>query len=50
MSVLLILVVILGLYLLVKVVGFVFKLVLLVLVLGALYWLFATHLGMPLPA
>ncbi len=42
-------VVILGIVLVLKVAGFLFKLLLLVIVLGGVYWLLAPHVGLPLP-
>ena len=44
-----IILVIIGVYLAVKVVGFVLKLGLWALVLAGVYWLLAPHLGLPLP-
>ena len=41
--------VLLGLYLAFKLVGFMLKLAMCVIVLAALYWLTATYLGLPLP-
>ena len=41
--------VIVGLYLAIKVVGVVFKLAMWALVLIGLYWFFAPHLGLPWP-
>ena len=41
--------VVLGLYLAFKLVGFVLKLAMWVVVLAALYWLAAAYLGLPLP-
>jgi len=43
-------VVILGIYLALKVAGFLFKLLLIVIVLGGAYWLLAPHVGLPLPS
>ena len=49
MSVLAIVVVIVGIFLALKVVGVLFKFALIALVIVALYWLAAPYLGMPLP-
>ncbi|KFN44793.1 hypothetical protein [Arenimonas oryziterrae] len=49
MSWIAILVVIVGIYLAIKVVGFMFKLAMWALVIGGLYWLAAPYLGLPLP-
>ena len=49
MSWLAIIVVIIGIYLALKVVGVLFKFGLILLVLAALYWLVAPYLGMPKP-
>jgi hypothetical protein len=49
MSWIAILVVILGLYLAFKAVGLVIRLLIWAVVIGAIYWLVAPHLGMPLP-
>ena len=49
MSVAAILVLVVGLYLVLKVAGLVFKLALIVLVLGGLFWLTAPFLGIPSP-
>ena len=49
MSVLAIVVVIVGIFLALKVVGVLFKFALIALVIAALYWLAAPYLGMPLP-
>lgn len=44
-----ILIVVLGAWLALKTVGLLFRLALWAVVLGALYWLLAPHLGLPLP-
>jgi hypothetical protein len=44
-----IIVVIVGIFLAIKVVGFLFKFAVIALVIGALYWLVASNTGMPLP-
>jgi hypothetical protein len=49
MSWLAIVIMIIGIYLAIKVVGFVFKLALIVLVIAALYWLVSPYLGAPPP-
>jgi hypothetical protein len=49
MSWLAIIVIIVGIYLMLKVVGFVIKIGLVLLVIAALYWLFAPHLGLAAP-
>ncbi|MFA6984638.1 MAG: hypothetical protein WC213_00330 [Arenimonas sp.] len=49
MSWLAIVIVIIGIYLALKVVGFLFKFAMILLVLFALYWLAAPYLGMPPP-
>lgn len=49
MSWLAIVVVIVGLYLAVKVVGFLFKIGLILVVIAALYWLATQYLGAPSP-
>jgi len=49
MSWLAIIVVIVGIYLAIKVVGVLFKFGLILLVLAAVYWLAAPYLGLPAP-
>ena len=49
MSWLAIVIMIIGIYLAIKVAGFVFKLALIVLVIAALYWLVSPYLGTPPP-
>lgn len=44
-----IIITIIGIYLAIKVVGFFFKLAIIVIVIGALYWLASPYLGLPLP-
>jgi hypothetical protein len=44
-----IILIIIGIYLAIKVVGFFFKLAFIVVVIGALYWLASPYLGLPLP-
>ena len=49
MDIVAIIVVIIGIYLAVKVVGFLFKIGFILLVIAAIYWLSAPYLGLPLP-
>ena len=49
MSWIAILIVIIGLYLAFKAVGLVIRLLIWAVILGAIYWLVAPHLGLPLP-
>jgi hypothetical protein len=49
MSWIAILVVVFGLYLAFKAVGMLIRLVIWALVIGAIYWLVAPHMGLPLP-
>lgn len=49
MDIVAVIVVIIGIYLAIKVVGFLFKIGLILVVIAAIYWLVAPHVGMPLP-
>lgn len=49
MDIVAIIVVIIGIYLAVKVVGFLFKVGFILLVIAAIYWLVASNFGLPLP-
>ena len=49
MDIVAVIVVIIGIYLAIKVVGFLFKIGLILVVIAAIYWLLAPHVGLPLP-
>lgn len=49
MSIVAIIVVIIGIFLAIKVAGFLFKFLFIALVIGGIYWLVAPHIGQPLP-
>ena len=44
-----VIVVIIGIYLAIKVVGFLFKIGIILVVIAAIYWLVASNFGLPLP-
>ena len=48
-NILAILVIVICAYLALKVVGFLFKLAMIILAFGGLYWLASPHLGLPMP-
>ncbi|GAB6197207.1 hypothetical protein PAGU2595_025290 [Lysobacter xanthus] len=50
MSWIAILVIVIGLYLAFKAVGLMIRLLIWAVILGAIYWLLAPHLGLPMPA
>ena len=49
MDIVAVIVVIIGIFLAIKVVGFLFKIGLILVVIAAIYWLLAPHMGLPLP-
>lgn len=49
MDIVAVIVVIIGIYLAIKVVGFLFKIGLILVVIAAIYWLLAPQVGLPLP-